>query len=202
MRSRTLSAALLVVGGVVALVAVRHGTRAQPAAAPGTVTLIGDSLNVGIEPYLGEALPRWRVVANDQVGRTTPEGIAELEAGRPALSSYVVVSLGTNDPPDGVEAFRTNVARVLELAGPDRCVIWATVWRDGRPTVDYNDVLREAAEANKRLRLVAWAELVDKQPELLARDGLHGNEDGYRKRAEGVAEAVHSCAPGPSLAPQ
>ena len=200
MRSRTFFAALLVVGVAVALVAVRRGTQARPEAT-GTVTLIGDSLNVGMEPYLDAALPRWRVVANDQVGRTTPEGIAELEAGRPALSSYVVVSLCTNDPPDGVVAFRANVARVLELTGPDRCVIWATVWRDRRPSVDYNDVLREAAEANKRLRLVAWAEMVDKQPALLGRDGLHGNEAGYRKRAEAVAEAMRSCAPGPSLLP-
>jgi lysophospholipase L1-like esterase len=92
------------------------------------------------------------------------------------------------------------VARVLELAGPDRCVIWATIWRDGKPDDVFNDVLRAEAESNKRLRLVAWAEMVDKQPELLAADHLHGNEDGYRKRAEAVAEAVQSCAPGPSFA--
>jgi lysophospholipase L1-like esterase len=201
MRSTTFFAAFFAVAAVVALVAVRRGTEARPAESPGTATLIGDSLNVGIEPYLGEALPQWRIVANDLVGRTTSEGIAELEAGRPALSSYVVVSLGTNDGHD-VAAFRTDVARVLALAGADRCVIWATVWRDGKPSEDFNDVLRQAAEANRRLRLVAWAEMVDKQPELLAGDGLHGNADGYRKRAEAVAEAVHSCAPGPSLAPK
>jgi lysophospholipase L1-like esterase len=200
MRSTTFFVSFFVVAVAVALVAVRHGTEAQPAESPGTVTLIGDSLNVGVEPYLGEALPGWRVVADDQAGRTTPEGIAELAAGRPALSSYVVVSLGTNDGHD-VAAFQANVARVIELAGPDRCVIWATVWRDGKPSVDFNDVLRDAAEANKRLRLVAWAEMVDKQPELLAGDGLHGNEAGYRERAEAVAEAMRSCAPGPSLAP-
>ena len=200
MRSKTFFAGFFVVAAAVALVAVRHGTEARPAESPGTATLIGDSLNVGMEPYLGEALPRWQVVANDQVGRTTPEGITVLEAGRPVLSSYVVVSLGTNDAHD-VGAFRANVARVLELAGPDRCVIWATVWRDGKPSDDFNDVLREAAEANKRLRLVAWAEMVDQDPELLAGDGLHGNEAGYRKRAAAVGEAVRSCAPGASLAP-
>jgi lysophospholipase L1-like esterase len=201
MRSTTFFVAFFIVAAAIALVAVRHGTNASPGASPGTVTLIGDSLNVGIEPYLGQALPRWRVVADDQVGRTTPEGIAALEAGQPALSSYVVVSLGTNDGTD-VAAFRANVARVLTLAGPDRCVIWATVWRDGKPDDAFNDVLRAAAEANKRLRLVAWAEMVDQEPGLLAADHLHGNGAGYEKRAEAVAEAVESCAPGPSLAPR
>ena len=146
---------------------------------PGTATLVGDSLNVGVERYIADTLPRWRILANDQVGRTTSEGIAELVAGRAALSPYLVVSLGTNDGHD-VEAFRAGVARVLKLAGPDRCVVWATIWRDGRPSDDFNDVLREAAEANKRLRLVAWAEMVEQRPELLAADGLHGNETGYR----------------------
>jgi len=201
MRSTTILAGFLVVAAAVALVAVRHGTEASPAESPGTVTLVGDSLNVGLEPYLSGALPHWRVVANDQVGRTTAEGIAEVEEKRPALSSYVVVSLGTNDGADVAE-FRRNVRRMLELAGPDRCVIWATVWRDSNPSEAFNAVLRDAAEENRRLRLVAWAEMVDGHPELLAADRLHGNGAGYKKRAEAVAEAVQSCAPGPSLAPR
>jgi len=199
MRSKTFVLGFLLVAASVALIAVRHATKASSTPSSGTVTLIGDSLNVGLEPYLGEVMPRWRVVANDRVGRTTAEGIAELEAGRPVLSPYVVVSLGTNDLLDAKE-FEVHVARVLELAGPDRCVIWATIWRDGKPDDVFNDVLRAEAESNKRLRLVAWADMVDKQPELLAADHLHGNEDGYRKRAEAVAEAVQSCAPGPSFA--
>jgi lysophospholipase L1-like esterase len=182
MRSQTFFAALIVVIAGVALVAVRYGTDARTAEPPGTATLVGDSLKVGLERYIADTLPRWRILANDQVGRTTSEGIAELVAGRAALSPYLVVSLGTNDAHD-VDAFRASVARVLKLAGPDRCVVWATIWRDGRPSDDFNDVLREAAEANKRLRLVAWAEMVEQRPELLASDGLHGNETGYRERA-------------------
>jgi lysophospholipase L1-like esterase len=201
MRSKTFLAGFFILAAAVALVAVRNGTKASPGDSRDTVTMIGDSLNVGMEPYMDDVLPRWRFVENDRKGRTTPEGIAELEAGRPELSSYVVVSLGTNDGYD-VDAFRANVAHVLDLAGADRCVIWATIWRDGKPNDALNAVLRAAAEGNKRMRLVAWAEMVDKQPELLAPDHLHGNESGYRRRAEAVAEAVQSCAPGPSLAPQ
>ena len=107
------------------------------------MTLVGDSLNVGIEPYLPAALPRWQIVANDRVGRTTPEGIAELEAGRPRLSSTSSSASARTTRTD-VAAFRADVARVLKLVGPDRCVIWATIWRDGAPSDAFNDVLREA----------------------------------------------------------
>ncbi len=199
MRSTFLFATLLVAVAVGALVVVRNPR--YHTASPvlhGTVTLVGDSLNVGIEPYIGAALPGWKVVTNDRVGRATSEGIAELEAGRPTLSNFVVVSLGTNDPPGDVTGFRRNVRRALALVGPNRCVVWATIWRDGAPNDAFNDVLREAAAANRRLTLVEWAEMVERHPELLAADGLHGNEDGYRERARAVATAARSCSPAQS----
>ena len=167
----------------------------------GTATLVGDSLNVGVERYLPDALPHWTIVANDRVGRTTDEGIAELEDHRPALSSHVVVSLGTNDPVD-VPGFRADVARVLELIGPSRCVAWATIWRNGKPDDAFNDVLRAAADSNHRVRLVEWAAMLEKHPDWLAGDGLHGNETGYRERARAVAAATTSCTPAVNLTAQ
>ena len=119
-------------------------------------------------------------------------GSSSSRRGGRALSPFVVVSLGTNDPPEDVAAFRADVARVLELAGPDRCVVWATIWRDGAPNDAFNAVLREAASANRRVRLVDWAEMVAEHPDWLADDGLHGNETGYRERAGAIAEAVRS----------
>ena len=180
------------------VIVVHEGSGSPAPADVGTATLVGDSLNLGVEPYLPDALPHWRIVANDRVGRSTSEGIADLEAGHPRLSSYVVVSLGTNDPPAAVDAFRADVARVVQIVGPGRCLIWATIWRDGAPNVAFNDVLRAAAEAHPRVRLVAWAELVELHHEWLAADGLHGNEAGYRERAGAIAEAARSCAPAPT----
>ncbi len=200
MRSTFFFAALLMAVAVGALVLVRNPRyHAPPPVARGTVTLVGDSLNVGVEPYVGRALPGWKVVTNDRVGRTTPEGIAELVAGRATLSNYVVVSLGTNDSPTAVSDFRRDVRRVLALIGPNRCIVWATIWRDGAPSAAFNDVLRDAAAANQRLELVEWAEMVERHPELLAADGLHGNEDGYRERAAAVAAAARRCAPARSV---
>jgi len=199
MRSTSFFAALLAVVAVAALLVARNRDEPAPAASRGTVTLVGDSLNVGVERHLSAALPGWKLVANDRVGRSTPEGIAELEAGRPVLSSYVVISLGTNDPPGAVSAFRADVARMLGLIGPHRCVVWATIWRDGAPSDPFNAVLRDVANANRRVRLVEWAKMVQDHPDWLADDGLHGNETGYRERARAIAEAARGCAPGQSV---
>jgi lysophospholipase L1-like esterase len=202
MRSTFFFVVVLAAVALTVLLVVRE--RGEPAlpADRGTATLVGDSLNVGVERYLPEALPHWRIVANDRIGRSTSEGLAELVAGRPQLSSYVVISLGTNDSPVEVDGFRADVARVLELIGGGRCVIWATIWRDGAPSEAFNAVLREAAEANPRMRLVAWAEMIRVHRDWLAADGVHGSETGYRERARAVAEATRSCAPAPTLSGQ
>ncbi len=202
MRTTFLFAALLLIAALAALLVERHRSATTTTVATrGTATLVGDSLNVGVERYVPAALPHWKIVTNDLVGRTTAEGIDELEAGRPPLSPDVVVSLGTNDPAD-VPGFRADVARVLELIGPNRCVIWATIWRNGKPDDAFNDVLRAAAESNHRLRLVEWAAMVGAHPEWLAGDHLHGNETGYRERARAVAAATRSCTPAVNLTAQ
>ena len=65
-----------------------------------------------------------------------------------------------------------------------------------------NDVLRQAAAANHRLRLVEWAAMVQAHPDWLAGDHLHGNEAGYRERARAVAAATTSCTPAVNLTAQ
>lgn len=194
MRSLTLFAALLAAAAVTALLVFRQdgGERAPSG---GAVALVGDSLNVGVEPYLPQALPGFELIAADRVGRRTEEGIAEIEQGRARLAPHVVVSLGTNDSPSAVGAFRAAVARVVELVGPDRCLVWATIWRDGAPDEAFNQVLRDAAAAQGRMRLVEWAAMVEAHPDWLAPDGLHGSPGGYRERAEATAAAVRDCAP-------
>jgi lysophospholipase L1-like esterase len=202
MRSTSFFALLIVAVAVGALIVARRHGDSHPSQTSGTVSMLGDSLNVGVEPYLDDALGKgWTVVTDDQVGRRSAEGIGELEAGRLALGSHVVVSLGTNDTPGTAATFRNDVQRVLRLVGRSRCVVWATIWRDGAPSDSFNDVLRDAASANHRLRLVEWAEMVRQHPQWLASDGLHGNELGYRERARAIADAVRDCVPEQTVKP-
>lgn len=161
--------------------------------ATGAVTLVGDSLNVGIEPYLRTELRGWELESHDRVGRSTAEGVQVLRTVGAELAPIVVVSLGTNDPEGTEGEFRALVAEALAIAGPSRCVVWATVVRDGEPRAGFNDVLSEAAASEPSLRLVDWAALVAGDETLLASDRVHGSPFGYARRAQETAVVVREC---------
>jgi lysophospholipase L1-like esterase len=176
-----------------AVLAARREGDGSGATTKGAVTLVGDSLNVGIEPYLAKELPGWQVDAHDQVGRATREGVEELRARRSSLAPVVVVSLGTNDA-DGTEAeFRALVDDAIELVGAQRCLVWATIVRDGEERDDFDRVLRNASDAHPNVRLVEWASLVADDESLLALDRVHGTPEGYARRAEETARAIRDC---------
>ena len=165
----------------------------SPAHATGSATLVGDSLNVGIEPYLGDELPGWRMDAHDRVGRATQEGIDMLRSLGGGLAPVVVVSLGTNDSDGSEPEFRKLVYQAVAIVGPRRCLIWATIVRDGSPRTGFNLVLHEARSAHPNIRLVEWADLVGENSDLLAGDLVHGTPEGYARRAEETARAIRDC---------
>jgi lysophospholipase L1-like esterase len=189
----TLVFLVVAVAIAVAVVVVRHGDDGQDRADAGAVTLVGDSLNVGIEPYLAKELPGWRVDAHDRVGRATAEGVDQLRALRRSLAPVVVVSLGTNDAEGSEREFRSLVEHAIALAGPRRCVVWATVVRDGAERAGFDRVLRDASASHPNVRLVEWASLVSDDPSLLAGDRVHGTPQGYARRAEETARAIRAC---------
>ncbi len=195
-RPLLLALALLVVSAVVAVVLIGRDSSRPQSAHPSAVSLVGDSLNVGIEPYLSRYLRGWRISANDESGRGTATGIDELRAGGSTLAPALVISLGTNDDPTAVSAFRRDVRTVLRLAGPDRCVAWPTIARDGDAYVEFNDVLRQESQRSGNLHVVDWARMVSEHPEWLAADGIHATPDGYAHRARSVARVLRECTGG------
>jgi hypothetical protein len=186
-------AIVLAVAIAVAVYAVKRPDDEPAAQSRGAATLVGDSLNVGIEPYLGDELPGWRLDAHDRVGRATQEGIDELRSLGRALAPVVVVSLGTNDPDGSEPEFRKLVDGAVALVGAQRCLVWATVVRDGTARAGFNSVLEEARSRHANVRLVDWAALVGKDRSLLAGDLVHGTPEGYARRAEATAGAIRDC---------
>jgi hypothetical protein len=164
---------------------------AGPGPKPGRVALVGDSLNVGIEPYLPGELDRWQIDNYNQVGRATWEGVDVLLQERHRLAPRVVISLGTNDPASDRAGFRESLRDALGAAGPARCVVWLTIYRDGHD--GFNDILRSEAAQRPNLMLVDWAGMVRDHPEWLASDGVHATPEGYEGRAEAVARAIEAC---------
>ena len=180
----------MAVGVAVALSVTRPGSRRG---LPPAVFLVGDSLNVGIEPYLARSLPGWQLRTDDVPGRATAEGIEAMRAAGTSLAPRLLVSLGTNDTTTPPETFRAEVREALALAGRDRCVVWFMIFRGGVPSTALNDVLREEARRSDTLRLVDWPALVRKHPDWLGDDGIHGTASGYAGRAEEAAKALRAC---------
>jgi hypothetical protein len=189
-----LTLALVIAVAVGAAVYAAARPDGPAAAEAGPVTLVGDSLNVGIEPYLSGALRGWTVGAHDVVGRSTADGIEELRRLRGSLAPVVVVSLGTNDPDGSDREFGLLVDEAIRIVGPRRCLVWATIVRDGVERSAFNEVLAKARSNHSNVRLVDWAHMVAEDESLLAGDLVHGTPDGYARRAEETARAARACS--------
>ena len=102
LRRPAIVALLLVVAAVAAYVALRSGDNGRTT---GSVTMVGDSLNLGTEPYLADRYHGWKIDPDDVVGRTGEQGLEALRA-MSRIGTVVVVSLGTNDSQTDAAGFR------------------------------------------------------------------------------------------------
>ena len=163
---------------------------------PRRTLVVGDSLAVGVEPYLGKDLPGWRITTSAFTSRPLADGVAEITSTS-RLPPVLVVSLGTNDDPSAVSTFSGAVESVLRAAGPAGCVIWPNIVRppyNGVSYAGYNRALARLAAANPNLIVVDWAGMVARDPGMVAGDGVHATPSGYSARAAAIAQAVLSCA--------
>ena len=157
----------------------------------------GDSLAVGTQPYLPRELRRWEVTQSTAVSRHAFEGAGVLRAYGRGLPRVIHVSLGTNDDPRSVSAFRSAIRSVMAAAGRRRCVVWANIVRPpvaGASYAGYNRALAKESRPRKNLRVVNWARMVRENSYWLAGDGVHVSAEGYQVRARAVARSVRRCA--------
>lgn len=155
------------------------------------VLVVGDSLAVGMQPFLGGLLPDADLVWDVRSGRTTPVGLERLRLHlRSAAPRVVLVSLGTNDGSDPLR-FADRLRRALAAIPPDACVVWSDINRPPRKGafVALNAVLRAEARRDPRLVLVRWDTAVTSSRVALP-DGLHPDAAGYATRSRMFAAAV------------
>ena len=163
---------------------------------PGAVTVIGDSLAVGTQSLLPAALPGWSVRTDARKGRPIAEGVEVLKSADVPAGSVLAFSLFTNDTPGATAALDAALRAGAAKVGAGGCQVWATIARPANGGEPANHILRRldgGEVAGTRVVVADWAELVARQPSLLAPDRVHGTPEGYRARARLYADAVRRC---------
>lgn len=181
---------------VVAFCLALFAAAALAAPAPRTVFHVGDSLAYGTSLYLQRYLPRWRITEKVDVSMQSYAVPGYVGAQGAALPHVVIVSAGTNGSPAAISQFRADVRKVLRLAGPGRCVIWANIVRPPYKGVSYDSLNRALADLDRRnptLFVLDWAAMVRRNPGALAGDGVHVAVPFYRKRAQALATIAKRC---------
>src|SRR5436189_431269 len=169
---------------------------AAPAAAAPSLLHVGDSLAQGSDPPLRELLPGWSITTDALKSRPTATGVAIIDR-RPSLPDSLVVELGTNDSSDQSAQFAGQVRHVLQLAGPDRCVVWVNIHRppyNGVSYAGFNRALDQIAATSSNLAVVDWNGMVKSGQATVAGDGVHATPEGYQARAAAIAQALEGCS--------
>jgi hypothetical protein len=175
-----------------ALVAV---SAAPAAAQEHSMFVDGDSLAVGTQPYFPRALPGWTIRTSASISRHAFQGPGVLRAAG-SLPRVIAVSLGTNDDPRQIGGFRSAIRNTMSIAGPNRCVVWATILRPpvaGASYTGYNQALKAEARTRPNLKVVRWRKLVHHHPQWLGPDGVHVDGAGYMARARAFARKIQRC---------
>jgi hypothetical protein len=167
------------------------------AAQPRHLLVIGDSLAYDNRAYLHRELPRWKIDNDFSFARMASDTGHDLRvrARAGSLPPVIHVSSGTGDDPTRPKHFDRVVRRIMRVAGPHRCVVWANIWRLRleEPTfATLNFVLAAEDAARPNLRVVDWHAMVGAHGDWLV-DLVHVNEEGNRARADAVAHEVRLC---------
>lgn len=111
-----------------------------------------------------------RVIVDAQVARASSTMISTMRwhADNGTLAPTVVIHAGSNGPLD-----KGFVDAVMDVAGPDREVIFLTVRLPRRWEDSVNDDLRADVPAHDNARLLDWHGASDSNPGWFNSDGMH-----------------------------
>ena len=160
---------------------------------PGPVLVVGDSLEVGTEPYLRRELAGVDLTVDAEKSRPSEVGVDVLRGAIQTEHEVVVFDLGTNDDPSSPERLAASLDAARQIAG-DRCMVVATINRpslNGVSSDGLNGVIARFASSTGA-QVADWRAAAG-GPGLLQPDGVHATAEGYALRARLVADAVEAC---------
>jgi lysophospholipase L1-like esterase len=180
----------------VAVALMAAGTSSARVPASRTLLVVGDSLTVGTAPYMHRNLRRWHIHQRVAISTQVTEGPGILRSYGRHLPRVIFVNLGTNGDPRATGAFLTSIRRIMRVAGPHRCVVWASIVRPPVAGASYhrlNHVLADQALRRRNLILFRWVVLARRHPSWFGPDHVHVTATGYKVRARAMARDIRQC---------
>jgi lysophospholipase L1-like esterase len=182
------AASVLAVGVYAEADASRPGSR--------TLLVVGDSLTVGTQPYIHRYLRGWHIHQRVAISTQVTEGPGILHSYGRHLPRVIFVNLGTNGDPRATGTFLSAIRRTMRIAGPRRCVVWASIVRPPVAGASYhrlNLVLADQARKRRNLIMFRWVRLARRHPSWFGPDHVHVTGVGYRVRARAMATQIRHC---------
>ena len=155
------------------------------------ITFVGDSVMLGAAPELLETIPGSVIDAKEsrQV-RDGVEILKELQSDK-KLGGTVVIELGTNS------YFNESTGQeIIDYLDKDTKIYWITVY--GKYLQDQertNQVIRNLAEHNESVKIIAWDAEAAKHPDWFYNDGIHLNGAGRSGFADLIRTSLGVEAP-------
>ncbi|MDF3000836.1 MAG: putative acyltransferase [Bacillota bacterium] len=149
------------------------------------ITAIGDSLMIGIEPYLQKRMPG--AVVDGKIGRQmhqAPDVISGLEK-EGKLGKTVIIELGSNG-----SFTEKQLANTLDsLKGAEQIILVNT--RVPRPwETGVNDTIGKVAQSYPNVKLIDWYSASNGHNEYFYSDGVHLNQKGAEAYGNLIVEAL------------
>jgi hypothetical protein len=142
----------------------------EPVAAPPSAWFIGDSIALGAQPWIEEALPAWETTFDAEIGRGSGAGVAIAPVAAQALPDVVVVELGSNDASTVVLA--ANATAILDALRDVPLVVWQNTHGPGETIPPENNAaIATAVAASPNATIADWDRWVDEG--VLNVDGVH-----------------------------
>jgi lysophospholipase L1-like esterase len=152
----------------------------------GKVTMIGDSITVGAEPYLTKEIPG--VTINAQAGRTWDQGLQVLNS-MGTVGDTVVFALGTNS---GVTSSQI---QALKSAAQGKKIVLMTIYGTSTSSITSYMASSNKAINGSGLTIADWYTKAKAHQSWFSADplGVHPNAAGSQEFAKIIASAVSSA---------
>jgi lysophospholipase L1-like esterase len=167
-----------------------------------SVAMVGDSITVaseaplqngfrdlGLDVQAIDAASGRRITADGGAGTSGVDAVVALAPSRPDLW---VIALGSNDvfQYDGEEAYRNEIAALLNALPPLAPVVWVDTYltEDPERSDEFNRALRDTLAFRGTASMAEWANVAGSDG--ILSDGIHPSEEGARQFADVVMSAV------------